>query len=252
MPTNPLFSIITVTYNASATIGRTLKSVASQTCTDFEHIVMDGASTDDTVEQARALGVKDIIIRSQPDNGLYDAMNKAMDIATGEYLIFLNSGDKFHSDETLALIAKAISKNDFPGIVYGQTDLVDSNGQYLGPRHLTAPEHLTYKSFKDGMVVCHQAFIALARIAPEFDLRYRFSADYEWCLKCLQHSRKNVYIDACLIDYLCEGISTANRRASLWERFRIMSHYYGTLPTVLRHARFALRFLRTHKHKANQ
>ena len=102
------------------------------------------------------------------------------------------------------------------------------------------------------MVVCHQAFIALARIAPEFNLRYHYSADYEWCLKCLQHSRKNVYIDTCLIDYLCEGISTANRRASLWERFRIMSHYYGTIPTMLRHAGFALRFMRTPKHKATE
>lgn len=248
----PLFSIITVTYNASSTIGRTLESVASQTCKDYEHIVMDGASTDDTVELARALGAEGIIIRSQPDKGLYDAMNKAMDIASGDYLIFLNSGDKFHSAETLALIARTISENDFPGIVYGQTDLVDFNGKYLGPRHLTAPEHLTYESFNNGMVVCHQAFIALARIAPQFDLRYRYSADYEWCLKCLQHSRKNVCIDATLIDYLCEGISTANRRASLWERFRIMSHYYGTIPTVLRHARFALRFLRTPRHKAGE
>lgn len=75
---SPTFSIITVTFNASSTIERTLKSVAEQTCRDFEHIVMDGASKDDTVEKARKFGVDGIRIFSEPDKGLYDAMNKAM------------------------------------------------------------------------------------------------------------------------------------------------------------------------------
>ncbi len=248
---SPTFSIITVTFNASPTIERTLKSVAEQTCRDFEHIVMDGASKDDTVEKARKFGIDGIRIFSEPDKGLYDAMNKAMDRAKGTYLIFLNSGDKFHSPDTLELIKKAVDDNDIPGIVYGQTNLVDNEGRYLGPRHLTAPKDLTYRSFTNGMVVCHQAFIALARIAPEFNLKYRLSADYEWCLRCLQHSRKNVFIDDCLIDYLSEGLSTANRRASLWERFRIMCRYYGTVPTIIRHVRFAFRFMRTQANTSN-
>ena len=178
-------------------------------------------------------------------------MNKAMDRAKGTYLIFLNSGDKFHAPETLERIKKAIDDNDVPGIVYGQTNLVDNEGRYLGPRHLTAPKDLTYRSFTNGMVVCHQAFIALARIAPEFNMKYRLSADYEWCLRCLQHSRKNVFIDDCLIDYLSEGLSTTNRRASLWERFRIMCRYYGTVPTIIRHVRFAFRFMHTQTTPSN-
>lgn len=241
----PLFSIITVTYNAAGTVERTLRSVASQTCTLYEHIIVDGASRDDTlaiVAAAHASERRRVI--SEPDRGLYDAMNKGLGMARGDYLIFLNAGDKFHSPDTLQLIADRIMAADYPGIVYGQTNLVDDRGDYVGPRHLTAPESLTYRDFARGMLVCHQAFVVLRRIAPYYDLSYRFSADYDWCVQCLQHSRRNVYAGDVLIDYLSEGLTTANRRASLLERYRIMCRYYGTVSTTLRHVGFLLRDLR--------
>ncbi|MDE5688455.1 MAG: glycosyltransferase [Paramuribaculum sp.] len=242
---SPLFSIITVTYNASDTIGKTLASVAAQTFDDYEHLIIDGASKDDTIrivtDNSRPEKTK---IVSEPDKGLYDAMNKGMDMASGEYLLFLNSGDTLHSPDTLSHIANAIGENNTPGIVYGQTDIVNSEGTKVADRHLIAPPTLTYESFAEGMVVCHQAFVVLARIASPYNLSYRYSADYEWCIRCLQHSRKNVYIDEPIADYLMEGLTTANRRKSLLERFRIMSKYYGTAPTVIRHLRFARRFLK--------
>lgn len=238
----PLISIITVTYNAAKTVGVTMRSVASQTFHDYEHLVVDGVSKDGTLDIARSLLTPLTVIESSPDRGIYDAMNKGLGMALGEYVIFLNAGDKFHSEKTLQLIADTIRNNDFPGVVYGQTDMVDGEGRYLGPRHLTAPETLTLRSFATGMKVCHQAFVALRRIAPLYDTGWRFSADYEWCIRILQHSRRNVYTGATLIDYLSEGITTRNRRASLKERFRIMCHYYGTVPTVLRHIGFIPRF----------
>lgn len=246
----PLFTIITVTWNASHTLPRTMQSVAEQTCTNYEHIVMDGLSTDGTAEIANDMATERTRVFSRKDAGLYDAMNNAMGEARGDYLIFLNAGDKFHDADTLQTIANAVRANDMPGIVYGQTDIVDDRGNYIGPRHLTAPEVLTYKSFADGMLVCHQAFVALRRIAPLYDTRRRFSADYEWCLRCLQHSRKNVYTGTVLIDYLSEGLTTKNHRKSLIERFQIMCKYYGTIPTVLRHIKFAVRnFSKTHNVK---
>lgn len=249
----PLFSIITVTYNAASTLPATLNSVKQQSCNLYEHIIMDGASKDNTVTLAHEANIANAHIFSEPDNGLYDAMNKAIDKATGEYLIFLNAGDAFHSSDTLQEIADAIMDNDFPGIVYGQTQLVDANRQRIGDRHLTAPETLSLKSFAKGMVVCHQAFIVLRRLASHYDLRYRFSADYEWCIRCLQHSRRNVYIDNTLIDYLSEGLTTANRRKSLCERFNIMCRYYGTIPTIARHIAFIPRFIKqTLKERKNQ
>lgn len=239
----PLISIITVTFNAGATLPATIKSVEEQSFKDFEYIIVDGKSRDNTLELARACRLKDLEIKSEPDKGIYDAMNKGIGMSKGRYLIFLNAGDSFHSPDTLQRIADAISDNDTPGIVYGQTELVDRNRNSLGPRHLTAPEELTYESFKHGMLVCHQAFVVLAKIAPLFDLKYKLSADYDWCIQCLQHSRKNVYLPGVMIDYLSEGASTQQRRRSLRERFKIMCYYYGTFPTIMRHISFVPRFL---------
>lgn len=241
----PLISIITVCYNGADTIERTLESVDSQTFGDYEHLIVDGASTDNTVDLVIARPNPRRRLISERDKGIYDAMNKGMSHTTGKYLIFLNAGDKFHSPETLSAIAEAIISNNFPGIVYGQTDIVDGDGMRIGPRHLTAPRALTLKSFASGMLVCHQAFVALRRIAPKFDISYRFSADYDWCIQCLQHSRCNIGLtDTVLIDYLSEGVTTKNRIPSLLERFRIMSFYYGVFPTIFRHVGFVFRALK--------
>lgn len=241
----PLFSIITVTYNAADTLARTMESVASQTCRLFEHLIIDGVSKDDTLAIARRIGREyGARILSSPDRGIYDAMNKGLAEARGDYVIFLNAGDRFHSPQTLQILADTIMDNDYPGVVYGQTDIVDDNGRRVGARHLTAPDTLTLRSFADGMVVCHQAFVALRRIVDRYDLRWRFSADYDWCIRVLQHSRRNVNTGAVLIDYLQEGMTTRNLRRSLAERYRIMCYYYGFWPTTLRHIRFLGRFLR--------
>lgn len=248
---DPLFSIITVTYNAGNTIARTINSVASQSCTLYEHLIMDGASTDGTLGITQELEHDKLRVISAPDHGIYDAMNKGISEARGDYLIFLNAGDKFHSTDTLQLIADAILKNDYPGIVYGQTDIVDDHGNYIGPRHLQAPEELTLKSFRNGMVVCHQAFVVLRRIADFYNLKYKYAADYEWCIICLQHSRSNVYLNVTIIDYLNEGETTRHMRKSLTERFLIMCTYFGVLPTIWRHIGFAFRYLARRRSASN-
>lgn len=231
----PLFSIITVTYNAESTLPVTMRSVKEQTCHLFEHLIIDGASTDGTLKIANDEKLPQTVITSKPDNGLYHAMDKGLAMAQGDYVIFLNAGDKFHSPDTLQRIADVAMDNAYPGIIYGQTLIVDANGKRVGERHFRAPKELSIKSFANGMVVCHQAFVALRKITSPFALRYRFSADYEWCIRCLQHSRRNHYIDDYLVDYLNEGVTTRNHRKSLMERFRIMCHYYGVAPTVWRH-----------------
>ncbi len=248
---DPLFSIITVTYNAGNTLARTIHSVASQSCTLYEHIIMDGVSTDNTLSIAQELEHDRLRIVSSPDKGIYDAMNKGIAEARGDYLIFLNSGDKLHGADTLQTIADAILENDYPGIVYGQTDIVDNDGKYLGPRHLRAPEELSLNSFRNGMVVCHQAFVVLRRITDFYNLRYKYSADYEWCIICLQHSRRNVYLAETLIDYLNEGATTSHMRRSLMERFMIMCTYFGVIPTIWRHLGFAFRYLARRGKAAN-
>lgn len=244
---NPLFSIITVTFNASSTIDATLASVAGQTCRLFEYIVMDGLSSDDTIDKVTAAAIPEAKVVSEKDAGLYDAMNKAMAMATGDYLIFLNAGDSFTSAHTLQQIADVIMDNDYPGVVYGETRLVNARREYVADRHLRAPEQLTFESFSDGMLVCHQAFVALRKLCDPYDLKFKYSADYDWCIRVLQRSRRNVFVGTVIIDYLSEGLTTANRRASLMERFRIMSCYYGMWHTIVKHLRFIPRFIRRHR-----
>ena len=89
----PLFSIITITYNASSTLPATLKSVKEQTCKLYEYIVVDGKSSDNTVELAKNADIDNCKIVSERDRGLYDAMNKGLGMANGDYVIFLNAGD---------------------------------------------------------------------------------------------------------------------------------------------------------------
>lgn len=238
-----LFSIITITFNAERELPATLESVRRQTFTDFEQLIVDGASRDSTVEIARKSGIEGLSVVSEPDRGLYDAMNKGIRRATGKYLIFLNAGDAFHAPGTLATIADTIRRAGNPDIVYGQTQLVDADRKFVGMRHLSAPEHLTFESFRHGMLVCHQAFIVRRDIAEPYDLQYRFSADYEWCLRCLRKAKVCANTHAVLIDYLTDGLTDRNHKASLRERYRIMCRYYGTLPTMLRHIGFLFRHL---------
>lgn len=244
---NPLFSIITVTYNAASTLPATLRSVGEQTCKLYEYLVIDGDSKDGTADLANASGINNLTVVCEPDRGLYDAMNKGLGLAKGDYVIFLNAGDSFHSPNVLQLIADTIMENDYPGIVYGQTQIVNADRKRIGDRHLTAPAILTLDSFKEGMVVCHQAFIVLRKLVDNYDTRYKFSADFEWCIRCLQRSHRNCYIDRILIDYLSEGITTSNRWSSLWERFKIMSFYFGFFPTLYRHVGFYFRNMRRNK-----
>ena len=236
----PLFSIITITFNAATTLPATLRSVEEQTFTNYEYIVVDGASRDNTVAlvEASQLPVRMV---SEPDKGLYDAMNKGLKMAAGEYLIFLNAGDSFHAPDTLQRVAEAIGNNR-PGVVYGETAIVDANRNFLMMRRLQAPEKLSWRSFKQGMLVCHQAFIARRDIAPLYDLKYRYSADVDWCIRCMKQTDELLNTHLTLIDYLNEGETTRHHRASLKERFAVMCHHYGTISTVLRHIGFALRY----------
>lgn len=240
----PKFSIITITYNAASVIGPTLQSVLAQTYRNFEYLLIDGGSKDDTVAKAKASGIEFAHVVSEPDNGLYDAMNKGIALATGDYLCFLNAGDAFHSPDSLQTIVNAIEGEDeLPHVLYGETAEVDEARNFVRMRRLKAPEKLTWRSFKDGMLVCHQAFYARRDIVPMYDLKYRFSADVDWCIKVMKRSSKLVKVDAVVVDYLQNGLSLKHHRASLIERFRIMSRHYGLLPTVARHLWFVLRAL---------
>lgn len=239
----PRFSVITVCYNAEVTLEDTIQSVISQTYHHVEYIIVDGASKDRTMDIVNRYRERISVVVSEPDKGLYDAMNKGIRLATGDYLCFLNAGDSFHEDDTLQQMVHSIHGTLLPDVLYGETELVDHEGHFLRMRRLQAPEHLTWKSFRQGMLVCHQAFFARRDLVMPYDLRYRFSADFDWCIKIMKQSKVLHNTHLTLIDYLSEGMTTRNHKASLKERFRIMVRHYGWASTVAFHLWFVLRLL---------
>lgn len=250
-----MITIATVTYNAADTLERTLLSVESQHTDAIQHIIMDGGSKDATVSIAQAYrqrvaGRYEVVVVSERDKGLYDAMNKVLQRATGDYVCFLNAGDKLHSPDTLSAVIQHADVTSV-GVIYGDTDIVDAEGQRLRARRLSPPECLTWRSFKNGMLVCHQSFYVNRLIAQQYDLAYRFSADIDWCIRCMKEGERMDMANsavrqsdgsiAVLTDYLSEGMTTANHRASLLERFRIMATHYGTLTAIMQHLWFVVR-----------
>jgi glycosyltransferase involved in cell wall biosynthesis len=240
---HPKFSFITVTFNAGKVLEDTIQSVVFQTYRNVEYIIVDGGSTDNTLEIAGKYHDRISKVISEPDKGLYDAMNKGIRLATGDYLCFLNAGDELHENETLQKMVHTLKGKELPDVIYGETAIVDEEGHFLHMRRLSTPERLNWKSFKQGMLVCHQAFFARRELATNewYDLRYRFSADFDWCIrimkkaKCLHNTRLTI------IDYLNEGMTTRNHKASLKERFRIMAKHYGWISTILHHGWFVIR-----------
>lgn len=247
---------ITVAYNAAHTIPITIESVLTQSYTEIEHIIVDGKSADDTVriatdyqENTSKSGSKHVVrIISEKDKGIYDAMNKGIKMATGDYVCFLNAGDWLPDSNTTQELAGAINnltkEDTMPAVVYGDTDIVDAQGNFLCKRAKRPPVVLNWKSFKDGMTVCHQAFYARTDLAQQmpFDLQYRYSADFDWCIRIMKHAEAHALslmnTGSVLVNYLNEGTTTKNRIASLKERFRIMKKHYGIWGTIFSHLKF--------------
>lgn len=241
----PKFSIITVTYNAGKVLEDTILSVISQTYQNVEYIIVDGNSKDNTLDIINKYRSQISQITSEPDQGLYDAMNKGIQLANGDYLCFLNAGDKLHDNETLKKIVFTLKRDILPDVIYGETAIVDKEGQFLHMRRLSTPEQLNWKSFKQGMLVCHQAFLARRELAIDhlYDLKYRFSADFDWCIRIMKKAKYLHNTQLTLIDYMREGITTQNHKASLKERFRIMVKHYGWTSTIIHHGWFIIRLL---------
>ena len=168
-------------------------------------------------------------------------MNKGIVLANGDYLCFLNAGDCFHEDDTLQQMVHTINGSELPDVLYGETAIVDQDRHFLRMRRLSAPETLTWKSFKQGMLVCHQAFFPRHTLVEPYNLKYRFSADFDWCIRIMKKARTLHNTHLTIIDYLDEGMTTRNQKASLKERFRIMAKHYGLIGTVAHHIWFVIR-----------
>jgi glycosyltransferase involved in cell wall biosynthesis len=238
MSHRPLISVITVVFNGEEHIGRTIESVIGQTYKEVEYIIIDGKSTDRTLEIIGAYkGIHKLV--SESDSGLYDAMNKGLKEARGDYVWFLNSGDQIYSQDTLETMVAAMP--GMPDMIYGGTMIIDEAQNEVGDRRLKPPDQLTWKSFNQGMVVCHQSLIVKREAAPEYNLEYRLSADIDWAIRSAKGAGEIHNSRQVLSRFLEGGLTEHNIKAGLKERFAIMRHYYGLIPTILRHFVFGIR-----------
>jgi glycosyltransferase involved in cell wall biosynthesis len=145
----PKFSIITVTYNAEKVLEDTIQSVISQTYHHIEYIIVDGASKDGTLSIINRYRSRIHTVVSEPDKGLYDAMNKGIALASGDYLCFLNAGDCFHEDDTLQQMVHTINGNELPDILYGETAIVDKHRLSGGGNDYPESESIPQRKISD-------------------------------------------------------------------------------------------------------
>ena len=238
MSQSPKISIITVVYNSERLIEATIQSVLNQEFKNIEYIIIDGGSTDKTVDIIKKHDDKISYWVSEPDDGIYDAMNKGLQIANGEYLLFINSGDKIFDKLTL----ENVFMNGDADIFYGDTMIINEKDEELGLRRLRPPKQLTFKSLKNGMLVCHQSFIIKKDNAPLFDISYKYSSDFDWVIKSVKNTKK-IYNTDQVISKFMEGGQTSNTvYKGLKERFLIMKKYYGLFSAIMQNLLLIPRF----------
>jgi glycosyltransferase involved in cell wall biosynthesis len=228
----PVLSVITVVYNNVDHVERTLLSVINQTYPHIEYIVIDGASTDGTLQVIEKYKDRIAKLISEPDKGIYDAMNKGLTLATGDYVLFMNSGDEIYAHETVAHVFATADNAD---IYYGETEMINDKGESLGQRRHKAPASFTWRSFKYGMSVSHQAIYIKRALVEYYDPQYQLSADIDWIIRAAKKAKTIANVNQYVAKYLVGGMSKAKHRQSLQERFDIMKRYYGLLPTVFNH-----------------
>lgn len=221
-----------------------MESVWRQTYPHVEYIVVDGASKDRSLDIIAEYAGKMPHLRwiSEKDKGLYDAMNKGLRMATGDFVQFLNCGDELHEADTLEKLAACVT--DHTDVLYGETMLVDDNRHPAGAMSelstRSLPAQLHWRDFIRGMLVVHQSFIPRRTIAPEY-IENNLCADYDWCIRILKKSRENVHAGVIITDYLMGGISKQRHRQSLKDRFSVMRRHYGLVQTLLAHGWIILR-----------
>ncbi len=229
----PKLTVITIVYNNVRDIERTVLSVLNQTYPNIEYLVIDGASTDGTLELLKKYEGRLAKLISGKDKGIYDAMNKGLALASGDYILFMNSGDEIYASDTVENVFASAPDAD---IYYGETEMYDENWKSLGQRRHKAPETFSWKDFKYGMSISHQAIYIRRSLTEPYDPQYKLSADIDWIIKAAKKARKIVNTRMYVAKYLVGGMSKKKHRQSLIERFHIFSKHYGLIPNVFNHA----------------
>jgi len=241
----PKLSVITIVYNNVRDIERTVLSVLNQTYPNIEYLIIDGASTDGTLEILKKYEGRITKLISEKDKGIYDAMNKGLSLASGDYILFMNSGDEIYAPD---IVEKVFATKSDADIYYGETEMYDENWKSLGQRRHKTPETFSWKDFKYGMSISHQAIYIRRSLTETYDPKYKLSADIDWIIRAAKKAENIVNTRMYVAKYLVGGMSKKRHHQSLIERFHIFSKHYGLIPNVVNHAviatKLALYFLK--------
>jgi len=213
-----LITVITVVFNGDAYLEKTILSVINQTYDNVEYIIIDGGSTDGTLDIIRKYEEKIDYWVSEKDKGIYDAMNKGLKLPAGSYTVFMNAGDIFPSEKTLYKVANQITQNNYPGFVYGDVIEITMNGKaYLRKSR-------SLDAVKIGMFTCHQSMYYKNQILKEnnilYNLDYKIFADYNFTCRFLDSSKDSLYINEPLSKFELGGLSTLRWYEGLLENNR--------------------------------
>jgi glycosyltransferase involved in cell wall biosynthesis len=203
-----------------------------------EWIIVDGNSVDGSVDFLNSISsdIDKLIVES--DNGIYDAMNKGLSVATGEYVWFLNSGDSFYNNLSVDRVCQSIGRSN-ADVVFGDTMFVSETGKKIGlisklkPQRL--PRKLTFDGFKYGMNVCHQSVIVKRELSPKYNLDYKLAADIDWLLEILKHKPSSKRLEYTISNFEVGGSSYQHTKKAWKERFQVFSKHFGILPNIYNH-----------------
>ena len=227
---NPLISVITVVYNGKYSLEKTINSVISQTYENIEYIVIDGGSTDGSINIIKKYEDSINCWISEEDDGVYDAMNKGLNLASGKWINFLNAEDIFFSNETISEIFSNKKNNKFK-LIYGDWINVNKNGlnNYIKSLPYLNDNHLKYQ-----FQMNHQSLFVKNKNIPNFDLTYKIKADYQWIIDIVNRldDKEILYLPKPLVKYDIEGLSATALLLNLKEYIYLTKRNFGVFQVI--------------------
>ncbi|MEH6998128.1 MAG: glycosyltransferase family 2 protein [Limnobacter sp.] len=217
---NPIISIITVVYNGEKTIKSTIESIIPhKNKKNIEYIVIDGHSTDNTntILNTYSEHIDKHII--EKDHGIYDAMNKGLHLASGEFVWFLNSGDQISDDKIIIDLISTITHHT--QFIYSGVELINSEGHLVNT--INAPQEINLRLISKGMHISHQSFVVRKSLTNDYDLNYKLIADQKWVMQCISKATgRGQFFHRPISRYLIGGISDQRQLECVIEKIKMI------------------------------
>jgi glycosyltransferase involved in cell wall biosynthesis len=213
----PVITVITVVYNAVSLVEDTIKSVISQRYDDVEYILVDGGSTDGTVDIIKSYEKNIAHWVSESDKGIYDAMNRAIDMASGDWINFLNAGDTFFSEYSVEQMVANLSCS--VSVVYGDSMIKDGTHLFVARAKQMSPTNLIFWGTR---TVCHQAMFVRRSVCVHYNIKYILKAELDWYFELLERGAQVKYVPMPVCIYALGGLSDRLFKLEMTETIKVM------------------------------